>query len=456
MGTSTDTCAVVLGGSIAGLLAARVLTESYDRVVIVERDRIAGVLGPRRGAPQGNHAHGLVARGHQIMESLFPGLTDELIEAGVRPGDFSGAIRWYFNGRLLRPARTGLPSVPATRPVLEHHLRERVRGLPEVTFREEHDVLAPVTDSSGHRVTGVRVRRRDPDAVEETLTADLVVDATGRGSRTPVWLSELGYARPPEQRIGVDLAYTTRHYRLLADPFGSDIAVIPAATPSHPRGAFFYRLPGADNRVELSLTGIMGDHPPTDPAGFEEYVRSLPTPEIHEALRGAEPLDAPVRFHFRASVRRDYDRLDRFPEGLVVIGDAICSFNPAYAQGMTSAALQTLVLRKHTRGGRRPEPRAYFLDIAREIRAPWEFAATADLGYAGVSGRRTARIRMANRYVALAQRAAVHDSAVTEALMRIAGLVASPESLMRPRILLRVLRSARRSQRAPAATPSRA
>ncbi|MGW2874103.1 FAD-dependent oxidoreductase, partial [Kitasatospora sp. NPDC001225] len=402
MGTRTDECAVVLGGSIAGLLAARVLAESYPRVVVVERDRILGVRGPRRGVPHGNHAHGLVARGHQIMESLFPGLTDELVAAGVRPGDFSADIRWYFNGLRLRPAHTGLPSVPATRPVLEHHLRERVRALPEVTFLEEHDVIAPVTDTTRRRVTGVRVQRRAPGSTERTLSAHLVVDTTGRGSRTPRWLADLGYEAPPEERIEIDLAYTTRHYRLKGDPFGSDIAIIPAATPSHPRGAFFYRVPGEDNRVELSVTGIVGDHPPVDPEGFHAFVRSLPVPEIHEAIRDAEPLDEPLRFRFPASVRRDYHRLERFPAGLVVLGDAVCSFNPAYAQGMTSAALQALVLRRHTAGRRLPNPRAYFRDVAREIRAPWSFAAVTDLGYPGVAGRRTPQTHLVNRYAALA------------------------------------------------------
>ncbi|MFF2614525.1 FAD-dependent oxidoreductase [Kitasatospora sp. NPDC058046] len=450
MGTRTDECAVVLGGSIAGLLAARVLAESYPRVVVVERDRILGVRGPRRGVPHGNHAHGLVARGHQIMESLFPGLTDELVTAGVRPGDFSADIRWYFNGLRLRPAHTGLPSVPATRPVLEHHLRERVRALPEVTFLEEHDVIAPVTDTTRRRVTGVRVQRRAPGSAERTLSAHLVVDTTGRGSRTPRWLADLGYEAPTEERIEIDLAYTTRHYRLKGDPFGSDIAIIPAATPSHPRGAFFYRVPGEDNRVELSVTGIVGDHPPVDPEGFHAFVRSLPVPEIHEAIRDAEPLDEPLRFRFPASVRRDYHRLERFPAGLVVLGDAVCSFNPAYAQGMTSAALQALVLRRHTAGRRLPNPRAYFRDVAREIRAPWSFAAVTDLGYPGVAGRRTPQTHLVNRYAALAQRAAVHDPRITEALVRIAGLVATPQSLMRPRTLLRVLRAARRPVPPPA------
>ncbi|HEY9474637.1 MAG TPA: FAD-binding monooxygenase [Mycobacteriales bacterium] len=431
---------VVLGGSMAGLLAATVLAEFYREVLLVDRDALSEATGPRRGVPHGRHAHGLVARGHQILETLFPDLTAELTAAGVRPGDFNGDIRWYFNGRRLRPGHSGLLSVPATRPVLEHHIRERVRAIPNVTFLEQHDILGVEASADRRRVTGARVRGSAENDTERLLSADLVLDTTGRGSRTPVWLEELGYPRPAEERVKIGLAYTTRHYRLPSDPFGSDLAIIPAATPAYPRGAFFYRLPGDGNRVELSLTGILGDHPPTDPEGFLAYVRSLPVPDIYQAVRDAEPLDDPIMFRFPASVRRHYERLPRVPDGLLVMGDAVCSFNPVYAQGMTVAAIETLVLRRHLRRGTAPDPRAFFSDIAREIDSPWEFSAGADLGYAGVQGRRTAKIRFANAYVSRLQNAAVHDPVLTNAFIRVAGLIDPPQTLMRPGNIVRVLR----------------
>jgi len=447
MGDLVGDRAVVLGGSMAGLLAARVLTESFREVVLIDRDKLAGVTGYRRGVPHGRHAHGLVARGHQILEDHFPGLTKDLTEAGVAPGDFNSDIRWYFNGRRAQPKRSHLLSVPATRPVLEHQVRNRVQALPSVVFLEQCDILALETTQG--LVTGVRILRQASGA-EETLPADLVIDTTGRGSRTPAWLAELGYSRPDEERVKIGLAYTTRHYDLKADPFGDEMAIIPVATPAHPRGAVFYRVPGMPNRAELSLTGVLGDHAPTDPAGFVAFARSLPVPDIYNAIQDAEPVDDPVTFQFPTSVWRHYEKLDRFPRGFLVMGDAVCSLNPVYGQGMSVAALESCTLRRHLRDGNLPEARAFFADVANDIRGPWAVSAGADLGYRGAEGRRTPMIRMVNAYVAQLQRAAVYDGELTNAFIRVAGLVDPPPALMRPATALRVLRH---FARRPAATP---
>ncbi|MEU6405208.1 FAD-dependent oxidoreductase [Streptomyces sp. NPDC046985] len=447
--------AIVLGGSMAGLLAAAVLAESYAEVLVVDRDALDGVATARRGVPHGRHAHGLVARGQQIFEALFPGLTEELRAAGVRPGDFGSAIRWYFNGRRLATGDTGLLSVPATRPVLEYHVRRRVQAVPGVTFLERYDILGLETDGDRRRVTGVRVQPQDGDAAPEVLAADLVVDVTGRGSRTPVWLDELGYRRPEESRIKIDLAYTTRHFALDADPFGDELAIIPVATPSHPRGAFFYRLPGDDGQVQLSLTGILGDHPPADLDGFLAYTRSLPVSDVYEAVRRAAPTLDSGTFKFPASVRRHYERLTEFPAGYLVMGDAVCSFNPVYGQGMTVAALEALALREQLRTGAPPDFRRFFQRVAAAVDSPWEFAAGADLGYPGVQGRRTPQVRIANAYVNKLHKAATHDPELTSAFIRAAGLIEPPSSLMRPGTMARVLRhSFRRPAGAVAAAGS--
>ncbi|MFV2103082.1 FAD-dependent oxidoreductase [Micromonospora sp. LOL_024] len=440
--------AVVLGGSMGGVLAARVLAESYAEVVVVERDTVLGVSTPRRGAPHTAHAHGLHARGHLILEELFPGLTEELRAAGVPTGDL-GEMRWFFNGRRIQPANTGLVSVTAPRPVLENHVRNRVAAIANVTLVEECDVLGLVTTGDHEQVVGVRVRRRTDRAETEVLDADLVVDATGRGSRTPAWLDELGFQRPEEERVKVGLAYTTRHYRIRPDMFDGVQSINPVASPAHPRGAFFGQV--APDVCILSLTGVLGDYPPTDPDGFLEFVRSLPVGDVYEAVRDADALDGPVSFRFPASVRRRYDRLLRFPGRLLVLGDAFCSFNPVYGQGMSVAAIQAMTLRSHLRVGRPPEPHRFFADLSRVVGTPWDISAGGDLDFPGVEGRRTLKVRIGNAYMARLQYAATKDPEVTNGFMRVAGLMDPPEALMRPTMVRRVLRHAIRR---PAPGPS--
>ncbi|MFJ9785583.1 FAD-dependent oxidoreductase [Amycolatopsis sp. NPDC101161] len=446
--------AVVLGASMAGLLAARVLSETYAEVVLVDRDKLTGETTYRRGVPHGRHAHGLVARGQQILEGHFPGLKDELSEAGVKCGDFSSDVHWIFNGRRMKPAPSGLDCVPAIRPLLEYHVRKRVQAIPNVVFLDRHDILGLESTEDGARITGARVQAHGGDG-PTVFPADLVVDTTGKGSRTPLWLAELGYDKPVEERVKIDLAYTTRHYRLPADPFGTDLAIIPAATPETPRGAFFHRMPGGGGRVELSLTGVLGDHPPTDAEGFTAYVKSLPIPDIHDAISTGVPLDDPVTFRYPASIWKHYEKLRRFPAGLLVMGDAVCSFNPIYAQGMTVAALESLVLQQHLRRDPVPAARPFFKEIAKKIAGAWSVSAGGDMGYAGAEGRKGLMTDFVNRYVARLQEAAVEDSVLTNAFIRVAGLIDPPQSLLKPKYALRVLRHRRRPQAVlpPAAEP---
>lgn len=429
----------MLGGSIAGVLAARVLAEFYAHVQVIDRDAVLGVREPRRGTPHTRHAHGLHARGQLIMEDLFPNLTEELSASGIPTGDL-GEMRWYFNAWRLQPARTGLVSVTGPRPVVEDHVRARVAALPNVSFLERCDILGLVATPDRGRIVGVRVQPRAEPGPEQVIEADLVVDATGRGSRTPAWLQELGYPRPVDERVKIGLAYTTRHYRSQPGMFNGVQSINPVASPAHPRGAFFGQI-GPD-RCILSLTGILGDYPPTELEPFLEFVRSLPVPDVYEAVRDAEPIDDPASFRFPASVRRRYERLARFPEGLLVLGDAVCSFNPVYGQGMSVAALEAVALRRHLRAGVRPSPRRFFHDIARVVDAPWDISAGGDLDFPGVEGRRTFQVRLGNAYIARLQYAATKDARVTDAFMRVAGLIDPPQALMRPRMLFRVLRQA--------------
>ncbi|MCB5165644.1 FAD-binding monooxygenase [Streptomyces bambusae] len=433
--------AIVLGGSMAGLIAARVLADAYGEVLIVERDALTG-RDARRGVPQGQHVHGLLARGQQILEELFPGFTQGAIDSGIPTGDL-GELRWYFNGKRLKPATTGCICVSAARPVLENHVRTYVLDTPGIKVLDRHSIDRLVTDGGGTRVTGVDVTPLDGGAASYPLTADLVVDTTGRGSRTPVWLEELGYRRPAEDRIKIDLSYTTRKFRLPDESIlNGDLSINPVSGPAHPRGAFFSRI--EDGLCAVSLTGVLGDSAPADLEGFLAWTRTLPVTDVYDVLKDAEPVDDGATFRYPASVRRRYERLDRFPAGYLVLGDAVCSFNPVYGQGMTVAAQEAMVLRDHLSRGPVDALR-FFKDINSVIDVAWDFSAGGDLGFPEVEGERNAKVKIGGAFMAKLQAAATVDGFVTGTFMRVAGFVEPPQALMSPKMVYRVLRGARQA-----------
>ena len=438
MNTQIGDRAVVLGASMAGLLAAHVLAESYEHVIVIDRDELPETSMHRRGVPHGRHLHALAARGQQALEELFPGLTAEQVADGAKTGSLLADARMYLNGHRLRQTDTGLVLLCASRPFLEAHVRARIRAHPNVTLLERCDVVGLATTRGNRRVSGVRVLRRADSSAEEVLLADLVVDASGRGSRTPMWLEALGYSRPDLERVRIGLAYATRMYRLPTDALNNDLAILDAATPQLPRTGALLALEG--DQWMLTLAGILGDHPPANPDGFLGFARSLRFPDIYEAIRDAEPLDDPVSFRFPASVRHHYERLPRFPAGLLVTGDAVCSFNPIYGQGMSVAALEALTLRRHLRRGVAPEPRRWFRDLARVVDVPWDMSAGGDLAFPGVPGRKTVKVHLLSAYLARLHAAAGHDARLATAFIRVSGLVAPPQSLLHPRVVLRVLR----------------
>jgi 2-polyprenyl-6-methoxyphenol hydroxylase-like FAD-dependent oxidoreductase len=430
--------AVVLGGSIAGLLAARVLSDAYHCVTVVDRDELSASVIARRGVPQAKHIHGLIVRGGQIMEELFPGLTEDLVAHGAVMADQLGDVRLYFSGHRLRQASSGIRILSMSRPCLESYVRARVHALPEVTFADRQDVIGLATTSDRRRVTGARIFARTQRSTEETLDADLVVDATGRGSRLPLWLESLGYGRPAEDKVTAGVGYATGMFQLRPQALGNSKAVICAPTPEHPRGAALAAVEG--DRHIVTLIGVLGDRPPTNLASFVEFSRSLPFSDVYDAIIGAEPLETIVAFSFPASVRRRFERMSHFPRGLLVMGDAACSFNPIYGQGMAVAAIEAMILRQHLERGREPSPSKLLRDLAKAIDAPWDMSSGADLAFPGVGGgRRTVKSRLANAYITRLHAAAANDAGLAAAFLRVAGLIERPQSLMRPDVAVRVL-----------------
>jgi len=439
--------AVVVGASIAGLLAARVLADHFDRVDLVERDEIGPYGQYRRGVQQARHTHGLLAGGLQAMEELLPGLTAELVERGAVPGDTGLRVAYDTEGWTLAPAETGLVGVATSRLLVEDAVRRRVLALPAVALHQGCSAVELCLDPAG-RVAGLRVSRDDEVG---TLAADLVVDASGRGSRAPVWLESLGFGRPRIDEVVVGLTYTTREFARTGDP-GAAVGVISAGSRSNPRCGVLLAQP--DDRWIVTLGGYLGEAAPTDLEGFRRYAASLDAPHLAAALDGLTPVGESRTFKYHGSAWRRYDLMRRLPEGFVVLGDAMCSFNPIYGQGMSVAAREALALRRCLQsGGLRRLGRRFHRAAAREIRPVWKIAVGSDLRLPAVKGRRTVDTRLSNWYLARYYRAASGDPALTARFVAVVNLVARPESLLHPGAVARVVRGRHNRRGVAAARP---
>ncbi len=444
--------AVVIGGGMGGLLAARVLADRYARVTVIDRDRFPDAPDHRKGAPQSRHAHALLPRGQQILGRLFPGIGDELRAAGaasgLRPPVFVTPV-----GKLPTPPAfavgDGPPGVFASRILIEWHVRNRLLTYPGVRVLHETEATGLVPSSDGGHVTGVRVRARGAtdEHTHEFLAADLVMDASGRQSVAPEWLEAMGFGAPPEEMVHSGIGYASRLYRKPAAwPGEWDGIVINGRPPHNPRAGLI--LPIEDGLWHVSLGGFAGHHPPTDEAGFLEWARRLPDPSLYEAIRVAEPV-TPIRGYRTPQNRlRRFERMARWPERFIVIGDAVCAFNPIYGQGMTTAALGAETLERvlaREPGAPGPEfARRFQRELAKAIAAPWMIASGEDLrwGVASSGMRGAPGSGLVRRYVERVLRRARQDADVAGAYLNVVGMVAPPSSLFRPRVLLPVLQDA--------------
>jgi 2-polyprenyl-6-methoxyphenol hydroxylase-like FAD-dependent oxidoreductase len=372
-----------------------------------------------------------------VLDQFFPGLSEEMVGQGALYGDVVDEVRWFNHGVYLVNAPSGLQGLLISRPMLEDGVRRRVLQLPNVRLLELSQALEPGVDRAEGRVTGIRARlQRNSSDSAETIGADLVVDASGRGSHSPAWLDVLGYAKPREEAVQVHIAYMTRLYRRRPEHLAGKQALVMAGC--EPGWRFGVILAQEDDRWIVTLGGYLGDRPPMDEAGYIEFARSLPKPEIFEVIKDAEPLTPLTPYQFNANLRRHYEELSRFPEGLLVFGDALCSFNPVYGQGMTVACTEALALHESLAAGPQGIARRFFQVASKLIDIPWQMAVGSDLQHPGVEGKRTAQGRFINWYLAKLFHAAQHDAVLATKFLEVANLIKPPSSLMAPRIALRV------------------
>lgn len=431
--------AVVIGAGMAGLVTTRILAPHFERVTLVERDHLLDPAEARRSVPQGRHFHILLGAGLNVAADLFPGLLEELMARGALARDF-GDLPWYHHGAWRVRFESGIPAILCSRPLLEGAVSRRVRSLPNVEILEETTVTGLRVSADRERVTGLDVHRsgRDP----EVLDADLVVDLGGRSSQSPRWLMAAGYPRPPESKVDIDFSYVSRLYRCperyLDQP--TFFALYPRP-PEQKRAGILARIEG--DRWIVSLSGYVGERPPLDDAGFLAFARSLPRPEIHDLLKDAEPLTTPVLHRFPSDRRRHFERMPRALEGLLVGGDAACSFNPIFGQGMSAGCLGATTLdrclREQPHGEIRGLAARFQEALAKVTDLPWSLATSEDLLYPEANGARPRWFAAKTWYTSKLGDVASYDTSVYGQWLLVMHLVRGLDSLFTPSMIFKAL-----------------
>jgi 2-polyprenyl-6-methoxyphenol hydroxylase-like FAD-dependent oxidoreductase len=434
--------ALVCGASIAGLLAARVLSDFYESVTVVERDELPEGTFQRRGVSQGHHLHQMLSAGVPYLVELFPGVLDELEAAGATvlysPDDPAlfhlgiGETVFCRSGRFTRSDDMTL--LMASRPLLEAIIRRRVRTLANVTIVDGHDVAELIMNATGS-VTGARVVERET-GLERVLTTALVVDTTGRSGRTPAFLEAHGYSRPLERRYAVHLSYSSLLFRL---PPGALVekAVLDIPTLERPEGAGL--IVCENGTAIVTVIGLAGRKTPTDLPRFLDSVDEFLPTHVVGALRAGEPIGAVNTQRYPASVWRRYHKLSRFPRGFLVMGDALCSFNPVYGQGMTSAAMQAAVLRKCLTQSTDELSRRFFRASAKKLSPIWWANRFFDFTMIPSDDWQSRLQKFVNRGMTNTYAAAAIDVSIAETILRQMQLLGKPADSFSPSMLRAVV-----------------
>jgi 2-polyprenyl-6-methoxyphenol hydroxylase-like FAD-dependent oxidoreductase len=435
--------AVVIGGSMAGMLAGRVLSDHFHQVTILERDILPDTPTPRKGLPQAHHLHILLMRGQVILEHLFPGLIEEMMAAGIPRLDVASDMRWLMPAGWGVQFPSGITILTGTRDLLDVLVRRRLRALPRVRLRDGVEGAGLLPSSDGHGVRGVLARSRHNEGGEEELAADLVIEATGRGTHLKQWLAALGFPVPEETVLSAHLGYASRYYHPPANSAANWRGLMMQGDPPRmKRGGVLFPIEG--NRWLVTLAGGGGDYPPTEEGPFMDFAKNLRSSLIYDAIQDAEPISDIVGYRGTENRMRHYNLLRRWPHGLIAIGDAACAFNPVYGQGMTTAGMGALVLDRALRHGgdqlRRGLEHQFQQDLVRAIEPAWMLATGADARYPDMEGNPPQLgSRLSHWYVDRVMELATRSARVRYRLLEVLQLMRPPMSLLTPTIAARVL-----------------
>jgi 2-polyprenyl-6-methoxyphenol hydroxylase-like FAD-dependent oxidoreductase len=434
--------AVVIGAGMGGLSAAGALAKYFERVEILERDQLAATAGSRSGTPQDRHPHGLLAGGLRALDQILPGFKSDLAAAGAVPVSFAREVQFERPDVGVLPKRDfGISVLCATRPLIELVLRRRAEAVANVTLRPASRVIGIVPAAGGAGVRGVQFV--NGSGRFETLDADLVVDASGRGAPTLSLLDALCWDRPQMTEIGVDISYNTAVVEIPPNAPAEWKLVITLPDPPH-LALHSVLVPTEDGRWIIAIA----DHSATTWIeswdALLEASRSLITPTVYNALHYAQPPEGIRHYRFPVSTWKHFERLPRLPRGVLPVADAICRFNPIHGQGMSAAAKQARLLEDVLRrAADEPDPIAasqsgFMSEVASLLETPWIMSTSADLAFPQTRGERPDNFAEAREFEAALFRAAVADPVVHRAMIQVAQLLQPHQRLHEPDIVRRI------------------
>lgn len=463
------THALVIGGSLAGLLAGRSLANHFDRVTIVERDIYPDQPAPRKGVPHSRFPHSLMLRGQQILEQFFPGLRAELVAEGAIEVDSMKDVAFLTSAGWATRCSSDLRLLTCSRDLLDWGIRRRLAAFPKVQFLQGASVTGLLTDAERTKIVGVSLHRcaGSNSQPNEKLCADLIVDASGKASRAPQWLIALGYTPPSETEVDASVGYVARIYQPPASlAVDWKLLFVPAAPPQRQRGGAIFPIEGDYPKGETAsqsahrsprwvvslvgggfFAGAQGanrNYPPTDEAGFLAFARSLPTPILAEVIEQSIPLTPIYAYYGNENRVRHYDQLSDAPTHFVAVGHAVCSLNPTYGQAMTVAALEAVILdqffQHHTTIDLNHDTCHLQQKLAKAHHEAWLVATGVDYRYRNPQSKPlNVATRFVNWYWDQVMELIVEQARVYRTFMEVLHLLKPAIALLQPYILSQVM-----------------
>ncbi len=433
--------AVVVGASVSGLLIGRVLADHFKEVLLIDKEPLDRGVAARKAVPQGNHIHGILSPMVMALESLLPGFVDDLSAAGANIFDSGAGTRFHIYGTQLKNGHTDQPLIGCTRPFFEHHLRQRVMSLPNLEIRPHQRHERWLTSEDQSEILGLEM---SGPAGNETLYADLMVAARGRASALRKELLDFGFDAARQEVVSIDLGYTSRLFELTGHKPAWDLLIVNQSPPQVWINAVIQKV--EHDRFIGTQVGYFGDHAPCDDEGYLEFAKRLPVQAFADFLHIAKPVSDYHRFGTRDSRMTRFEEMSRFPGNLLVVGDAVCSLNPVYGQGMTKAANEamhlnsSLAMHLETNGSL-----AGFSDVFRkslpDVGADWAWQMTtsADLQFDQTVGDRSNSSTIMNWYMKRLFVKATRNVEVRKAIFDATMLAKPPQSLTSLRMMLHAI-----------------